>query len=213
MLPCELRRKIRENVLVALYKATGKRYVPAAISNRHVHLSRLEVDILFGNGYELKPDRPLVQPGIFAAKETVTLIGPKGRMEGVRILGPLREAAQVEISVTDSYQLGVGQVLRMSGDVAGSQSIVLETRQGRMELTEGVIIAVRHLHMSADQAKAFGLSDGQTVSLKSDGERSVTLNEVAVRTGSAHDLEVHLDTDEANAAMIKNGDLLEIVER
>jgi putative phosphotransacetylase len=212
VLPCELRRKIREGVLISLYEVTGKRYVPAAVSNRHIHLSRREADILFGPGYELQVERPLVQPGQFAAKEKVSIVGPKGRISDIRVLGPLRPETQVEISVTDSYVLGIEQALRMSGDVGGSPGVRLTTARGQVDLPEGVIIAARHLHMSDDQAKALGLSNGQAVSLRKPGDRGVTLSQVIVRSGKGHELEVHLDTDEANAAMIANGDILEIVE-
>jgi propanediol utilization protein len=207
-----LKRKIREIVLVSIYENTGRRFVPAAISNRHVHLSRSEVDILFGPGYELQPDRPLVQPGQFAAKEKVAVVGPRGRIDDIRILGPLRPGTQVEVSVTDAYILGVDRALRMSGNTGGSPGVRLETERGAVNLPEGAIVAARHLHMSDEQAKAFGLSNGQTVSLRKPGDRTVTLGNVIVRSGKGHELEVHLDTDEANAAMIANGDILEIVE-
>jgi putative phosphotransacetylase len=212
MKPCELRRKIREIILVALYNNTGRRFVPVAVSNKHVHLSRQDADILFGTGYEFEEFRPLVQPGQFAAKEKLSMIGPKGRIDGIRVLGPIRPKTQAEFSVTDSFVLGIDPDVRMSGDLAGSPGIRLASDRGEVEISEGAIVAARHLHMSEEQAAAFGLKNGQEVSLRKTNGRNITLHDVIVRSGNEHELEVHLDTDEANAAMIKSGDILEIVK-
>jgi len=212
VLPCELKRKIREIILLALYNNTGKKYVPVAISNRHIHLSRREVDILFGQGYALTLERQLVQPGVFAAKEKVSVVGPKGRIDNIRILGPLRAAAQVEITVSDAYILGVEQDLRMSGDVSNSPGVRLVSERGQVDLPEGAIIAARHLHLSDEQAKAMRLNNGQSVLLRKAGGRGVLFDNVIVRSGQGHELEVHIDTDEANAAMISTGDIMEVIE-
>jgi putative phosphotransacetylase len=207
----KLEVEIRNAVLIEIYKKTGVRYVPVAVSNRHAHLSRADMEILFGVGYKLTPIRPLSQPGQYAAKETVSLVGPKGSIDGVRVLGPERGSSQVEISVTDSFRLGIKPLLRMSGDTAGSPGGRMETALGSVELSEGVIVAARHMHISSAQAQAMGLSDGQAVSLKSGGGRETVFGNVVVRSGEGFDLEVHLDSDEANAAFLRDGDLLEVV--
>ncbi len=207
----ELKVKIREAALIAVYKQTGARYVPAAVSGRHIHLSRAHIDALFGAGYELIPLKPLSQPGQYASKETVSLVGPKGRIDGIRVLGPARPDTQAEISVTDSFKLGIKPAVRMSGEVTGCPGAVIETKTGRVELGCGVMIAARHIHLSTEQANAFGLADKQQVSLKASGARGVVFNNVVVRTSDAFDMEAHIDTDEANAALIKNGDILEII--
>lgn len=211
MQKAELQRLIIKTAVKRCVDETGKKYVPVAASNRHVHLSRKDVEILFGAGYELKQMRPLSQPGQFACEEKLILVGPKGTISGIRVLGPERSETQVEISVTDSFKLGIKPVIRMSGDLAGSPGGKLVGPKGAVELQQGVIVAARHLHLSEEQAGWYGLKDGDSVKLKKEGERSVTLHNVIVRCGKGHDLEVHIDTDEANAALIKNGDLLEIV--
>lgn len=204
-------RIIREKVIIAVGKQMGRKFVPAAVSNRHIHLCRQDINTLFGEGYELTPMRALSQPGQFAAKEVVTLVGPKGNISGIRVLGPARGETQIEVSVSDCFTLGIKPTLRMSGDVAGSQGCKLETAKGSVILSQGVMVSARHLHLSDGQAKEFGLADGQEVSLRTGGERSIILEKVIVRSGAGHNMEVHLDTDEANAALVKNGDLVEIL--
>ncbi len=208
----ELMKIVRNEVILAVGKTVGKRFVPAAVSNRHVHLSRADIDKLFGAGYELTPIKPLSQPGQFAAKETITLHGPKGSIAGIRVLGPARPDTQIEISVTDSFKLGIKPVVCMSGKVEGTPGGRIESQFGSAEISRGVMVSARHLHLSAAQAERLNLKDGQVISLRSTGERAIVLENVIVRSGEGHDLEVHLDMDEANAAIIKNGDLLEIVE-
>lgn len=207
----QLHVKIREAALLAVYKQTGTRYVPVAVSGRHIHLSRAHIDALFGVGYELRPLKPLSQPGQYAAEETVSLVGPKGRINGIRVLGPARPDTQAEISVTDSFKLGIKPVVRMSGEVMDCPGAMIETEQGRVTLDYGVMIAARHIHLSTGQAKAMDLADKQTVSLVAPGARGVVYNNVIVRANDAFDMEAHIDTDEANAALIKNGDILEIM--
>ena len=208
----ELGQKIRAEVLEAVKEKTGKRYVPAAASNRHVHLCQKDIDTLFGEGYQLTPVKPLSQPNQFAGKETLTLVGPKGKIEKIRVLGPARKETQVEISITDSFKLGIKPEIRMSGDTAGTPGGTLVSERASVELAQRVMVSARHLHLSGQQAAAFGLRDGQTVSLRSQGQRAVVFENVLVRSGDAHEMEVHLDVDEANAAGLKNGDILEIIE-
>ena len=187
------------------------RTVPVGISNRHVHLCRADVEKLFGKGYQLQKFRDLSQPGQYACKEQVTVVGPKGKLERVRVLGPERKDTQVEIALTDSFALGIRPPVRMSGKIAGSPGCKLIGSAGETDISEGVIVAARHLHISAEQAALFGLKDGQAVRLKSTGERAVILENVVVRAGNGHDLEVHIDTDEANALAMSGSPMMEVL--
>lgn len=185
--------------------------VPAGISNRHVHLSQSDLETLFGKGYELTPKKDLSQPGQYAAEETVTLIGPKKSIPNVRILGPVRSQTQVEISRSDSFTLGITAPVRDSGSISGTPGIIIEGPKGKVELKEGVIIAQRHLHLHTDEAKELNLKNGDYISVKFDGERSVIFNNVLVRVSPNFAKDLHLDIDEANAAAISNGDLGTII--
>ncbi len=186
--------------------------VSVGISNRHVHLSQADLETLFGTGHQLTPTKNLSQPGQFACEETVNLIGSKGTLSKVRILGPVRKATQVEISRTDSFPLGVTAPVRDSGSIVGSAGITIEGPKGRIELKEGVIIALRHLHLHTDEAKELGLNDKDCISVKFNGERSIVFNNVLVRVSPNFAKDMHLDTDEANAAGLKNGDLGTIIK-
>lgn len=207
----ELEWQVRTAVLLAVKEETGQMYAPVGISNRHVHLSKEDLSALFGPGYQLTPIKPLSQPEQFASKETVTVVGPKGRIEKMRVLGPVRGQTQIEISITDSFALGVKAAIRMSGKLADSPGAKIIGPAGEITVPEGVIVAARHLHMSADEAAAYGLRNGQIVGLRVPGERALVFENVVVRSGDGHELEVHLDVDEANAAKLKNGDILEII--
>lgn len=208
----ELKRKIEIEVLKQLAKS-GQYCVPAAISARHVHLSLTDVEALFGRGYRLKKLRDLSQPGQFACEEQVTLIGPKGSLESVRVLGPERRDSQVEISVTDSFKVGIEPVVRMSGNIEGTPGGKLIGPAGEVALKQGIIVAARHLHMSAEEAAAYGLKNGDIVSVKKAGARAMIFGNVAVRSGEGHSLEMHIDTDEANAAGMLCGELLELIKQ
>lgn len=179
--------------------------VPVGISNRHLHLSQADLEVLFGKGHELTPMKPLSQPGQYAAEEVVTLVGPKGKIAKVRVLGPVRPKTQVEISRTDSFTLGVNPPVRDSGAIEGSAGIVLEGPAGSVTLEEGVIIAQRHIHLHTDEAAEMGLKDKDIVSVKFDGPRGVIFNNVLVRVSPNFAKDFHLDTDEANAAGLSNG--------
>ncbi len=187
-------------------------FVPAAISGRHVHLCRAHIETLFGMGYKLTHMRDLVQPGQYACEEKVTLAGEKGHIEGVRVLGPARQNTQVEISMTDSYKLGVSPVVRMSGNIDGTPGCTLIGPKGEVKIECGVIVAARHLHINAAQAARYGLENGQVICVRKTGIREVVFGNVAVRAGDGHELEMHIDTDEANAAGLMCGELLEIVK-
>ncbi len=182
--------------------------IPVGVSNRHIHLCAEHIDLLFGSGYSLTKDKELKQTGEYAAKETVTLVGPKGVMRNVRVLGPVRAFTQLEISRTDGFALGVVPPLRDSGKITGSPGIVVVGPQGAVTLTEGVICAARHIHMEAADAQKFRVNDGERVTVKVPGPRGGTFDNVLVRIHPSFRLEFHIDTDEANAAELKNGDMV-----
>jgi len=181
------------------------------VSARHVHLSPAHLEALFGPGYQLTVKKELMQPGQFAAEETVAVIGPKGSFPKVRVLGPVRGSSQVEISATDARTLGVPAVVRLSGNIAGTPGIILEGPRGRVELSEGVIVAARHIHMTPADAEKYGVTDKQVVRVKTNGGRPLTFDDVIVRVRGDMALEMHIDTDEANAAGLKDGDIGEIL--
>lgn len=186
--------------------------IPVGISNRHIHLSRQHLDQLFGEGYELTEFKPLSQPGQFAAEEMVTIVGPKGEIGKVRILGPTRSKTQIEISKTDSFVLGVKPPIRDSGDIEGSPGVTVIGPKGKVELEKGVIIAKRHVHFHPDDAERFGLKDGEHIRIKTTGERALIFDQVMVRVNPMYALDCHLDVDEGNAAGLKTGDMVEIVK-
>lgn len=187
--------------------------VPVGISNRHIHLSREHIDILFGTGYQLTPLKELSQPGQFACKEVLTIVGPSLRpIENVRVLGPERTNSQVEISRTDSYTLKVKPPVRESGKIAGSASISIIGPKGIVTLKEGCIIANRHIHMSIEDGERFGVKDNSYVTVDAFGERRTRFYDVQVRVSDKFRLEMHLDTDDANAAALKNGDKVRIID-
>ena len=185
--------------------------VTVHISNRHVHLSQEHVEELFGSGYELTKWKDLVQPGQYAAKETVVLEGPKGTIERVRVLGPPRKESQVEISGTDQFKLGVKAPVRESGKLDDTPGIDIKGPNGIVALEKGVIRAWRHIHMTPDDGKKFGLKNGDVVNVRLKGDRTTICEEVLVRVTDTSALEMHIDTDEANAAgvpMESLGDVL-----
>lgn len=188
---------------------TGK--VPVGVSNRHIHVTQSDLETLFGKGYSLKEMKALSQPGQFAAEECVIIAGPKGSIEKVRILGPVRPETQVEISMTDSFKLGVKGLVKNSGDISGTPGCIVIGPKGTVILDKGVIVAARHMHMSSSEASQMGLKDLDMVSVKTSGSRSVTFNNVLVRVSDKFALDFHIDTDEANGAGLKNGDMVEIV--
>ncbi len=207
-----IRRSVMLAVAEGLIKNRQGCFIPAAISGRHVHLCQAHIDVLYGIGYKLTRMKNLVQPGQYACEEKVTLVGEKGRIEGVRVLGPARPNTQVEISMTDSYKVGIPPVVRMSGNIDGTPGCTLIGPNGEVKIECGVIVASRHLHISTEQAALYGLKNGQVISVRKKGVREIIFGNVAVRSGDDHELEMHIDTDEANAAGLMCGELLEIVE-
>lgn len=183
----------------------------AGISNRHVHLSVPDIYQLFGEGYEMKPWRELTQKGFYACEETVTLVGPKGAITKVRILGPPREHTQVELQLSDKFALGVDLELRDSGQLGTYPALTIVGPKGAVTNSTGIMAALRHIHMNTKDAEILGLQDGDTVSVETSGVRSVTFHNVKVRLGPAFKTEIHLDIDEANAANLKNGDMVKVI--
>ena len=185
--------------------------VPIGVSARHIHLTQEHVEILFGEGYHLTKFKELMG-GQFASNEKVTIVGLKLRaIENVRVLGPVRKNTQVEISATDAISLGVKAPIRESGNIAGSAPIAIIGPKGAVYLNEGCIVAKRHIHMAPKDAIAAGVHDGDIVSVKADNERGTIFNNVQIRVDDSFTLEMHIDTDEANAAQIKSGDTVRIV--
>lgn len=180
-------------------------FVELEASGRHVHVTAQQAKVLFGHG--LTPERPLSQPGQYLAKERVRIIGPKGEFRNVAVLGPERKEGQVEISLTDGRTLGIEAPIRLSGDVAGSPGITLEGEKGRVTLSQGVIAAQRHVHLTPEDAAKFGVKNGQTVRLQTYTTRPTVYGDVAVRVSPDFASYVHLDYDEANACGFRKGDL------
>ena len=185
--------------------------LPIALSNKHVHLSQADVDVLFGEGYQLTPFNPLSQPGQYACEEKVTVVGPKGQ-QTMRVLGPVRPESQVEVSLADARGLGLSVPVRQSGDIDGTPAFKLVGPKGEVECEKGIIVAARHIHMSLEDAEKFGVKDKDVVSVKTEGLRGLTFHNVLVRASEKFALEMHVDIEEGNAAGVKNGDLVELIK-
>jgi len=186
--------------------------IPINTSARHIHLSREHVDALFGPGYKLTVKVPLSQPGQFACNETVTITGPKSSIANVRILGPERKESQVEISRTDEFALGVDVPVRLSGEIDGTPGIKVTGPAGAIDLPKGVIQAWRHVHMSPDDAAHYGVKDRDVVMVRVGGNRGIIFDDVIVRVSKDFVLDMHVDTDEANAAELMKGDGGELIK-
>lgn len=187
--------------------------VPVGVSARHIHLSQEHVETLFGKDYQLTKKKELMG-GQYACNECVTIVGLKLRaIENVRVLGPVRKKTQVEISATDAMKLGIKAPVRESGDIKDSAPIALVGPKGAVYLKEGCIIAMRHIHMAPKDAFAAGVNDGDLVSVKADNERGTVFNHVKIRVDESFTLEMHIDTDEANACRIKTGDTVSIISQ
>jgi acetate kinase len=203
----------RETIRVLGYEALTKQLqasqipIPIGVSAHHVHLSQADVEKLFGAGHKLTARTPLAQPGQFACEEQVRLIGPRGSIDRVRVLGPARSQSQVEISRTEGYRLGINAPVRMSGDLDGTPGLILEGPVGQAQLDDGVIYAQRHMHMTPTDARRLGLESGDVVRVRVEGDRELIFGDVAVRVSPKFKLEFHLDTDEANAAQLNSGDV------
>jgi len=194
-----------------LKKLVSENQVPLSGSNRHIHLSVKDLEVLFGAGYALTKIKDLSQPGQFAAKECIKLIGPKGEKDGIRILGPVRSKTQVELLASDCHSLGFELFVRDSGDIAGTPGAEIVGPAGRIKIKEGIIVAARHIHLHTSEAKLYGYKDKDRVSVRCDGERSATFHNVLIRVHDEYALDMHVDLDEMNACGAKNGQLAQII--
>ncbi|MBL0388479.1 phosphate propanoyltransferase [Tumebacillus sp. ITR2] len=186
--------------------------IPVGVSARHIHLSQEHLTALFGAGAQLHPKKALSQPGQYASEETVDLQGPRGKIERVRVLGPVRPETQLEVSKTDLLKLGMQAPVRESGQIEGSPGLTIIGPQGQVQLEKGVIVAKRHVHFSPDEARRYGVRDGQFLTLRTSGERGLIFEHVSARVSPKYKLDFHLDTDEANAAGVQTGDEAEVIE-
>ncbi|MDI6452221.1 phosphate propanoyltransferase [Peloplasma aerotolerans] len=187
--------------------------IPVGISGRHLHVSREHLDILFGNDYQLTVLKDLSQPGQYAANEKVDIMSPQGKLlEGVRILGPVRPASQLEISRSDAIRYKFDAPVRSSGDIKGSGAATLIGPKGEVKIDQGVIIADRHIHFSPEEAKEYGVKDRETVSLKVGGIKAGIMDNVLCRVHPEFRLDCHLDTDDGSAFMLTTGDLVELIK-
>lgn len=200
---CRQEATVLSSVMAGAVSELG---IPTGVSNRHVHLSQQDIEALFGPGYQLTPIKELKQPGQFAAKECVTIVGPKGSIQRVRVLGPARPQTQLEVSKADCYTLGIKAPVRESGDLTGSADALLVGAAGYCHLDSKVICAQRHIHMSPQDAARFQVENGQRVKVRAGGGCGVVFEQVVVRVSPSYALEFHIDTDEANAAGIRSGE-------
>lgn len=187
--------------------------IPVGISNRHVHLSQNDLNTLFGEGYSMTKMKDLSQPGQYACKETITICGPKGAIEKVRILGPTRNKTQVEVMSGDCIKLGINPIIRSSGDLSKTPGITLIGPNGSVQLCEGLIVAQRHIHMSHNDAVNLRVSDGEIVSIEIDDPRGGIYNNVVIRANDSSVLECHLDIEEANAMNINSNSKVKIIKK
>lgn len=201
----ETLRAIERNQIILDIKDQGDEPIPIEISAHHVHLSQVDVDQLFGPGHQLTPEHPLSQPGQFACEEKVHLVGPKGRIANVRVLGPTRKETQVEIAMTEQFKVGIQPPIRESGDLTNTPGITLEGPAGSAQIPRGVICAHRHIHMSPEDAMRFRVHDKYLVRVRVEGDRELIFGDVVVRVNPSYRLAMHIDTDEGNAANIRTG--------
>lgn len=185
--------------------------IPVGVSARHVHVSREDLDVLYGKDYELTVMKDLSQPGQYAAKESVELVTEKDTMK-VRILGPVRKQTQIELALTDAVKLGIKPPVRDSGDLKDSPGLTIKGPKGEVKLGEGVIAACRHIHMTSADAKELNLKDKDIVKVQCGGERGLIFDNVLVRVNDSYSLEMHIDTDEGNASMLNTGTQVQIVK-
>ena len=185
--------------------------VSIGVSNKHVHLTKEHLEVLFGKGYELEKKNDLTQPGQYASTALVTLKTAKAEINNVRVLGPIRPYTQVEISKTDAYKLGLNPPVRNSGDLKDSESITIVGPKGIVTVNEGCIIPTRHIHILPNQVKSYGLEGREKVNVKLNGEKGGIITNVHLKISENAFFELHIDTDDANAHLIKNGDIGEII--
>ncbi|BBO15996.1 acetate/propionate family kinase [Candidatus Brocadia pituitae] len=205
MMAREALRALSRSYITCTLKARQQEPILVEVSAHHIHLTQEHVEVLFGKGHQLTPHADLSQPGQFACKEQVSIVGPKGRIERVRVLGPARKYTQVEIAMTEQFKLGVHPPIRESGDIKDTPGCMLEGTAGNVKLERGVICAWRHIHMTPDDALRYGVRDKSVVSVRVAGDRELEFGDVLVRVSPSFRLAMHLDTDEANAANVQTG--------
>ena len=206
-------KQVTKSIIEILEKESAADGIKVGVSARHVHLSQADLETLFGKGYKLTPKKKLMGDQ-FAAEECVTLVSPSLRtIEGVRVLGPVRKASQIEVSRTDTFKLKISPPVRPSGEIKGSAAIALVGPRGSVFLNEGCIIANRHIHMTPADAEKYGIKDNDLVDVEIQNSKPTRYYNVQVRVREDFDTEMHIDTDDANAAAIKNGDRVEILPR
>lgn len=186
--------------------------VKIGVSNRHVHLCERDLKILFGDNYELEVKKMLVQPGEFASNSVVTIKTDKSEISNVRVLGPIRSYTQVEVSKTDAFKLGINPPVRDSGDLVGSEAVTLIGPNGSIDLKEGCIIATRHIHITPEEVHEFGFDGLKSVNVELPGEKGGVLYNVQLKVSPNYAFEMHIDTDDANAHLIKTGDIARIIK-
>ncbi|NUO05827.1 MAG: phosphate propanoyltransferase [Candidatus Brocadia sinica] len=201
----EALRALSRSYITGVLKARRQEPIMIEVSAHHIHLTQEHAEALFGKGHQLTPHTDLSQPGQFACKEQVTLVGPKGRIERVRVLGPIRKFTQVEIAMTEQFKLGVHPPIRESGDIKDTPGCTLEGTAGSVKLERGAICAWRHIHMTPDDALRYGVRDKSVVSVRVAGDRELEFGDVLVRVSPDYRLAMHIDTDEGNAANIQTG--------
>ncbi|MFL6541420.1 MAG: phosphate propanoyltransferase, partial [Chthoniobacterales bacterium] len=205
MIARETLRTLSRDYLKRTSEACKTEQIPVEVSAHHIHLAQKDVEALFGPGHCLTKNSDLSQPGQYACKEQLTIVGPKGRIERVRVLGPARKATQVEIAMTEQFKLGIQPPIRESGDIDGSPGCTLEGTVGSVNIDKGVICALRHVHMTPADALRYGLKDKCTVRVRVPGDRELLFGDVRIRVDPSFALAMHIDTDEANAANLRNG--------
>ena len=202
-------RRLIQNIILCEFAKRGMYYFPVAVSARHVHLSKNDFETLFGSGKTMTKYKDLSQPGQFACEEMVEVAGAKGSIKNVRVLGPERNEAQVEISASDSFALGIKPEIRLSGSIDNTPGCTLIGPAGKITINRGVIVAARHVHLSEEQAAFYKLKNNDVISLKTPSPRGGLIGNIVVRVAKDFELEVHLDTDEANGSGIFCGTILE----
>jgi acetate kinase len=205
MIARETLRALSRDYLVRASEACRTEPIMIEVSAHHIHLAQKDVEALFGPGHQLTKHSDLSQPGQYACKEQLTIVGPKGRIERVRVLGPARKYTQVEIAMTEQFKLGLQPPIRESGDLEGSPGCTLEGPAGSVTLDKGVICALRHIHMTPADALRYGLKDKSTARVRVPGDRELLFGDVRIRVDPTFALAMHIDTDEANAANLRNG--------
>lgn len=192
--------------------ASAEKKIPVGVSARHAHVTQEDLEILYGSGHQLTVYAPLYQPGAFAANETVTIVGKRMRaIEHVRILGPVRDYSQVEVAQTEAIRLGIEPPIRDSGDLAGAEAITLIGPVGSVYLEEGAICAARHIHMTPEHATTFGIHENDLLNVRIPGERALTFENIRPKIHDSYALQMHLDTDDSNAAGLKGGEAVELL--